>query len=199
MKEIRRCIKIISILIIATGCAGNNNYQLIKAAGSSVRHDVFQELAPGVPPISGYADLHISSSLKTHRPGIYAAKDLHGTADYKIIVNIDGQAAELHADRRWENSEAEALPDPEAGEGMRYHFSKSIRIKAGTHKVVVAIPADDLAVEREITLPEGSGNSLTLAPVYGSAPAKRRPAFYGATSFTAGLKGFRLILNGKPL
>ncbi len=197
VKEMRRFVAMISILIITTGCAGN--YELIKAASSSARHDVFQEIAPGAAPVPGYADLRINSTLKTHHPGMYSAKDIHGTTDYKIILNIDGQAAGLYAHLRGENIDCGAFNDPEAVEGIRYHFSKSIRIKAGTHRVIIAIPADGLVVEREITLPEGSCNSLTLEPVYRSAPAQRRPGFYGATSFTEGLKGLRLILNGKLL
>lgn len=198
MKKMRLLSISILLLVIAAGCA-SNNHELIKAASSSSRQDVFQDIATGVAPLPGYADLRIYSSLKTHRPGIYKANDIHGTADYKIIINVDGQAAALRADLRREDSEAGFLPDPDAGEGMRYHFSKNIRLKAGIHKVVVAVPADDLAVERTITLTDGSSNSLTLEPVYGHAPAKRRPGFYGNTSFTEGLKGFRLILNDKTL
>jgi hypothetical protein len=180
-----------------SGCV--NNSALIRTSSTSIRNDIFQELSNGGSIPAGYADLRITSSLKTHKPGIYSAKDIHGTADYKIIMNIDGQAAELHSDLRRENTDAGTLRDPEAGEGMRYHFSKNIRIKTGTHKVVIAIPSDDLAIEREITLRDGSSNSLTLEPVYSSAPGKRRPAFYGVTSFSEGLKGFRVIFNGKPL
>ena len=192
----RHFITMILALIVMTGCGGNH---LLKAAGSSSRQDVFQEITPGAAPVSGYADLRIYSSLKTHKPGIYSAKDIHGTADYKIIMNIDGQAAELHSDLQRENAEAGALRDSEAGEGMRYHFSKNIRIEAGPHKVVIALPADDLAIDQIITLTDGSSNSLTLEPVYRSAPGKRRPGFHGATSFSEGLKGFRVIFNGKPL
>lgn len=197
MKQISRFISTVMSMIIMTGCAGS--HELIKAASSSTRQDVYREIAQGAAPAPGYADLRIYSSLKTHKPGIYLSKDIHGTADYKIILNIDGQAAELHGDLQEERSEAGAFRHPETGEGIRYLFSKNIRIKAGTHKVVIVIPADGLAIEREITLTDGSSNSLALEPVYGVIPGKQRSGFYGVTSFREGLKGFTVILNGKPL
>lgn len=195
MKRTSRFITIILALTITTGCV--SNYELIKAASSSTRQDVFQENTPGESQISGYADLRIHSTLKTHHPGIYSGKDIHGTAEYKIILNIDGQAAELHCDLRKEKSESGSQNDPEAGDGMRYRFSKNIRIKAGTHRIVIAIPADGLAIEREITLKDGSSNSLTLEPVYGTIPGKQRPGFYGVTRFTEGIKKLKIVLNGQ--
>jgi len=186
-------IAIIMTLNIMAGCA--SNYELVKAASSGTRQDVFQEIPSGDAPQSGYADLHISSSLKTHHPGSYSGKDIHGTAEYKIIVNIDGQIIDLLCVPQKENNEVGSQHDPEAGEGMRYRFSKNIRIKAGPHKAVIAIPADGIAIEREITLTDGSSNTLTLEPVYRAIVSKQRPVLYGATSFREGLKGIKMILN----
>jgi len=76
---------------------------------------------------------------------------------------------------------------------------KNLRLKAGTHKIVIAILEDEIAVEREITLAEGSSNSLELKPIYRAAPGKRRPGFYGVTSFMEGIKGFGVNFNGKSL
>lgn len=195
MNIMRRFITIIFAITITTGCA--SNYELIKAASSSTRQDVFQEISQGDTLQSGYADLRIHSSLKTHHPGIYSAKDIHGTPDYKIIVNIDGQITELLCVPQKENSEATAFHDPEAGDGMRYRFSKNIRIKAGPHKIIIAIPTDGLAFEQEIILTNGSSNSLTLEPVYGSISGKQRPRFYGMTSFKEGIKKLKFVLNGQ--
>ena len=89
--------------------------------------------------------------------------------------------------------------DPEAGEGIRYRFNKRLQLKAGAHRIVVALPDDGIAAEREIILAEGNVNSLVLEPVYGAAAYKRGPGFYGVTSFTKGVSGFRLILNGKAI
>lgn len=195
MKNAGIFFTIFTALAIMAGCAGN--YELVKTAGSTIRQNVFQEATPaGDAPVSGYADLRIYSSLKTHTAGIYSGKDIHGTTEYKMIVNIDGQAAELFGAPRRENSEARTAQDPEAGDGMRYRFSKNIRIKAGPHKVIIAIPSDGLAIEREITLTDGSSNSLVVEPTYGVTSSKQRPGSFGVTSFTEGIRGIRLTLNG---
>lgn len=184
-------------LTVVSGCSGSS--ALIKASSTSVRSDVFQELKDGGSIPLGYADLRISFSLKTHKLGIHSAKDVHGTPDYKLLLNVDGQAIQLQGSLIEENNEPHGLRDPEAGEGIRYRFSGNLRMKAGTHKVVIAIPADNIAVEREITLPEGSRNSLVLEPMYRTAPGKRSPGSYGVTSFYEGITGLMVVLNGKSI
>ncbi|BCS52831.1 hypothetical protein [Geobacter sp. SVR] len=196
MIRISHLFLVTAIVSITAGCAGN--HELVKAAGSSIRQDVFQD-ADQRAETKGYADLRIHSSLKTHTPDGYSAKDIHGTEAYKIIVNIDGQSAELRGDLRREKSGAEALHDPEAGEGIRYHFSKNVRLKPGNHKVIIAIPADGIAREQEITLADGSINNLTLAPVYGAVSGKQRSAVGWVTSYKEGMRNLKMILNGREL
>ncbi len=182
---------------IISSCADSS--ALIRANSTSIRSDVFEELAGGGPVPPGYAVLRIVSALKTHKPGIYSVKDIHGTSDYKLLLNIDGQAVLLQGSLREERVEPRGSGEDEAGEGIRYRFSKKMRLKAGTHKVVIAIPADDVAVEGKVALTEGTSNMLVVEPVYRSKPAKRRPGFYAAKSFEKGITGFRMLLNGKTI
>ena len=184
-------------ITVTSGCAGSP--ELIRTSSVSTRSDVFQELQDGGSIPVGYADLRITSSLKTHKPGIYSSTDVHGTPEYRLLINIDGQAVQLQGNLYAEDIEPRGLRDPEAGEGIRYRFNKKLRLKTGTHKIVVAIPEDGIVVEREITLSEGRNNNLFLEPVYGSSTGKQRPGFYGVTSFKEGLKWFVVILNGKSL
>ncbi len=195
MKKTNLLLLVMSLAVIS-GCAESS--ALIKASSTSVRSDVFQELNDGGPIPLGYADLRIISSLKTHKPGIYSKKDLHGTPEYRLLINVDGQAVQLQGSLYEENIEPRWLRDPEAGEGVRYRFGRDLRLKAGKHRIVVAIPDDGLAVEREITLSEGK-NNLVLEPIYGATPGKQRPGFYGTTSFKEGIKWFRLKLNGQDI
>ena len=99
--------------------------------------------------------MSIYSTLKTHKPGIYSSKDLHGTSDYKLLANIDGQAIQLPGTPHEEDSETHGVRGTEVGEGSRYTFTTKLRLRAGTHNVVLALPADDLAIERQVTLTEG--------------------------------------------
>lgn len=91
------------------------------------------------------------------------------------------------------------MRDPEEGEGIRYQFEKKLRIRAGTHKVFVAIPADDLATTKEVIFTEGEINSLTVEPIYGLIPGKQRLGLYGMTSFKQGVRSVILLLNGKAI
>jgi hypothetical protein len=187
---------LVATVMVIVGCA--TDQELVKTASVSARGDVFQEVAEEGPIPRGYADLLIVASLKTHKPYKYEKKT-HGTADFKILINIDGQAVWMEACLKEENIEPRGLRDSEAGEGMRYVFRKHLRLQAGMHKVIVAIPEDVVAVERVINLKEGSANDIILEPVYGLANARRRPATFTETSYLKGIKWFRIILNGKPI
>ena len=184
-------------LMVLSGCAESS--ALIKANSTSLRTDVFEELTNGATAPQGYVDLLVTAALKTHKPGIYSAKDIHGTPDYKLLLNVDGQAVLLQGSLQKENSEPVKLVDPEAGDSIRYRFSKNLRLKAGTHRIVVALPDDGVAVEREITLIEGKVNSLVLEPVYSTKPGKSRREPQSTTSFTEGIRSIRLTLNGRKI
>lgn len=179
------------------GCAAT--VQPASSAGIPSRQDVFAEHAPGQPPPPGYAELRIMSSIKTHKPGWYFGKDSHGTKEYELLLNIGGQIAVLAGDLREENRESGGPHDPESGEGIRYHFMRSLHVKAGAHRIVVALPVDNIAIEREMALSEGSTNILLLEPVYRPKPVHRRITEGKTTSFRQGVKMFRLVLNGTPL
>jgi len=183
---------------VLSGCMESS--ALIKTGSNSLQSDVFRELSSGGVVPQGYADVRITSSVKTHLPGSYPyEKNNHGTPDYRLLVNIDGQALRLPGELQKENTEAGGVRDPEAGPGMRYRFSKTIRLKAGTHRIMVALPDDDVATEREVTLSERSSNNLLVEPGYGATAGQRRPGFSGSTSFKEGVKRLWLSLNGKDL
>lgn len=185
-------------LMVLSGCADSS--ALIKANSTSMRTDIFEELTSREIASRGFTDLRITATLKTHKPGIYSATDIHGTPDYKLLLNIDGQAVLLRGRLQKENSESRGLVDPEAGDGIRYQFSKSLRLRAGAHLIVVALPDDGIAVEKEISLIEGNANRLVLEPIYNSTPGmKRLGAYGGATSFKEGIRRIRLTLNGQNI
>lgn len=184
-------------LMVLSGCAESS--ALIKANSTSLRTDVYEELTNGATAPQGFTGLRITATLKTHKPGIYSASDIHGTPDFKLLLNIDGQAVLLRGNLQKENSEPMKLVDPEVGDGIRYRFSKNLRLKAGTHRIVVALPDDEIAVAREITLVEGSMNNLVLEPIYSTKPGKRRLGTYNTTSFRGGIRTLRVMLNGKEI
>lgn len=192
----RLCLLVMAISLLS-GCAESS--ALIKANSASLRTDIFEELTGNTIPPQGYVDLRVTTTLKTHKPGTFSAKDIHGKPDYKLLLNVDGQVVQLEGILRSENSEQMKLVDPEAGNGIRYRFSKNIRLKAGSHRIVVALPDDEVAVAREITLSEGNLNSLMVEPIYSTKPGKRRPGDLTTTSFKEGIRSLRVMLNGKEI
>ena len=193
----KRIVISMLLLVSALTCGCSTSREPIKASSFIPRTDVFREVQEGGAIPQGYADLRVVSSLKTHRQGVYPLrKDAHGTPDYALLLTIDGQTAQIKGSLTDENCEPRRLRDPEAGEGIRYAFRTNVRLKAGTHSVTIASPDDDVTVEREITLAEGGSYTLELEPVYGSTTGSGQPAFYGATSFLEGVRGFRMVLQG---
>lgn len=184
-------------MMVLSGCAEST--ALIKANSTSIRTDVYEELTNGGIVSQGFVNLRITATLKTHKPGIYSASDIHGTPDYKLLLNIDGQVLLLRGSIQKENSEPRGLNDPEAGDGIRYRFSNNLRLKAGTHRIVVALPDDGIAIEREINLVEGNVNNLVIKPIYSATPGNKRPASYNNTSFMKGIIGYGLTLNGREI
>ena len=185
-------------ILAATGCS--RNVGMLKSPDAPVRNDVFAVQSESSPIPAVHADLTIVSSLKTHLAGAHAFGDQkHGTPDYQVTVIIDGQEVTLRGEVREESREPLGIRDPEAGRGARYQFRKELRLTAGTHRVVAAIPEDGVRVERDISLSEGSSNTLTLEPVYRVTALKGKPAAYGQTGFKEGMRGFRVLLDGKEL
>lgn len=196
MREFRLLLLLLTVSILSA-CA--KNVELIKSMSTTTRDNVFHESVGEAAIPSGYAHLNVLASLKTHKPGLYPfEKKAHGTADYMLLLNIGGQAMHIRGELKVEDS-AGFSRDPEAGEGIRYNFRQGVRLKAGRHKIAVAIPDDEVVFVSDIVLSEGSTNVLMLEPVYGRMQEKQRPGFYGRTSFTRGIDGFKAFLNGSAL
>lgn len=189
---------IIAMLAVLGGCA--KSPALLRESSVNLRSDVFEELTNGGGKVpDGFADLRLTATLKTHKPGLFSAKDLHGTPDYPLQFDIDGQTVVLRGALAEENLNPIDLEDPEAGAGIRYRFSKTIRLKPGKHSIIVALTADKIAVEKEITLVEKELNSLALEPIYGRVLEKKRPSANRVTGFEEGITGIRLTLNGRSI
>ncbi len=191
-------VAVVGTVVAICGCATNGD--LMKVVATSSRSDVFQELSDGGIPPRGYADVRVVSSFKLHGPSRYAfERSSHGTPDYQLLLNIDGQVVKLKGNLSEEKLEPRWTRDPEAGEGIRYGFTRDLRVKAGVHTVTVAQTDDGIVMQKKISFEEGTRNSLVLEPIYGASREKQQPGLYGCTSFYEGIKGFRMVLNGKPL
>lgn len=144
-------------------------------------------------------ELRFAAALKTHAPGRHAEADRHGTPEYRLLLQVDGREVPLQVTRQREDREAAQLVDPEAGDGVRYRFSAALRLPPGSHRVVVTLPEEGISAERQVTLAAVRTSRLTVTPVYGAGAGRRGQGSFGTASFTKGIVGLRLNLNGRPL
>lgn len=196
MRKMLSLIAMISVSIVC-GCAGKGD--LLKNTTDGKQQGVYQVISGSTSSMAGYADLRISSSIKTHRAGVYLIeKAKHGTAGYNMVVSIDGQSLSSEGEIQEETTSYLGERNPEAGEGVRYQFVKTLRLKPGTHTIVVSFPDDNVTMNKEIFLEEGS-NNIIVEPIYKRRKPYKKIGYVGDTTFYEGLKGLRLILNNKPL
>jgi hypothetical protein len=196
MKRVTLICTFILVSACLTGCAAS----LSKQAAVSSRSDVFINNGDNIPIQAGQSDLNISASLKTHREFDCPINQQHshGTPDYKLLINIDGQPLLISGELKEENLSAGA-GDPEAGVGVRYGFRQKLRLASGKHRLIVSLPDDGIAVARDIMLDEKTINSLRIEPVYNSRSGSQRSSTVPVADFHEGIKGLKVIINGAPL
>lgn len=175
------------VVTAISGCASNRD--LIAAASFTTRTDVFTEIASlEAPP--GKAIVDINFSVKSNSSRFMWINNKHTDPPYRVLVNICGQTAVLDVEPVLEDKSPVDSNVPESGTGWRYRFSKRIALDPGKHKLTIALPIDDVIVEREVELRSGT-NIIAVSPVYNRR--NLRP-FKGA-NFTAGVKTLELTVN----
>lgn len=192
---LKAMIGLVVVMAAMSGCA--SNVELLKTVSVTTRSDVFREVTPDVHTPAGYAELTIYSSLKTDKRDAYMFdKSTRGTPDYVLQINIDGQSVRIEGVMKEDNFRK--VNDPESGEGVRYTFRKKVWLPSGRHRLIVASPEDGIAMEKEISLVDGTKNYIHLKPHYGGVAGRRKPAIYGSgPSFHNGIKRFDILLNGR--
>lgn len=148
----------------------------------------FSVSTEGVIP-AGHADLVITASFKTHKSDKYRHDPArHGTKDYRLLINIDGQVESLEGRLR-DESHLQAKRC-ESGDGTRYIFRKRVRLKEGRHQVAVALPADGVVAHKEIVLADAREHTLIIEPVYGKS--RKKGGYWGERNFQQGITGLRI-------
>ncbi len=191
----------IASLILLAGCGGTG--ELIRKQSFGTRSDVYAESGETTTIPQGFADLRVAFSVKTHRSGFHVLESgTRGSAGYVLVLNIDGHATTLPGVMSEEDTLDERPRTPETGIGIRYRIEKNLRLRAGVHKVFIAVPEDEVAIEQKIQLEWGTRNELLLEPVYGTGV---RPTYgigkllFGkrGPNFCSHLRGIRMLMNGK--
>jgi hypothetical protein len=172
---------------VISGCA--NNRELITKASIATRNDVFTEVVSSDVQ-AGRASIDFMFSVKSNSYRFVETYGKHSDPPYRVYLNIDGQTTVLEAEPVLEDKSPVDSSVPESGTGWKYKFSKRIALSPGKHKLTIALPIDDVIVEREIELHPGT-NTINVAPVY----KKRSLRPFKGQNFTAGVKSLELTVN----
>lgn len=187
---LRKCAFCGILLIVGFaigGCATNS--KLITKATHATRHDVFSEIVKSDTQHE-MAIADIKFAVKNNSSRFMEMYNKHANPPYRVIVNIDGQLLHLESEPVLEEKSPFDASIPESGTGWKYQFSKRITLAPGKHKLTIALPVDDVIVEREVTLQAGV-NSITVTPVYN----KRFLRPYKGQNFTAGVKTVNVVVD----
>lgn len=174
---------------LVAGCATGG--RVVNSPPPAPRSGIFVETTEAGPLPGGTAEMEIRMRVKTPHAGYFLLGSggiPHGTAEYTVLLNIDGQAVEWKLSGFEETRPAldsNGTRTPEGGKGVVYVLKKKIRISPGSHRVFFSLPAEDASTGIDITVKEKGIYSLVLAPVYGKG--KRYPNGY----FTKGVRKLR--------
>lgn len=156
----------------------------------SVKTDVFTEVNTAEAPTSGFADMVIKTSIKTPP---------RSNKPYSFLFNIDGQAVVWNVDGQREtvplyDASGKTSRDPDAGEGVKYHLEKKIRLAPGKHSIFFALPEEPYYTVVRITLTEAETSILEFKPRYRYKTVPTR-----IPTFLAGISNYEALLNGTVL
>jgi hypothetical protein len=176
---------IVSLAI--SGCATNRN--IIEEISSSTRTGIFSEMnSSDAQP--GQAIMDIKFSVKSNSSYLAGTYYKHSNPPYLFYLNIDGQTIVLTDEPVLEDSSPVRHDLPESGIGWRYRFSKRLALSPGKHAIKIALPIDDVMLERNLDLRAGL-NAITVTPVYN----RDSLGPYRGQTFTAGVKALDLTIN----
>jgi len=186
MKKINHFLVLILGLVLA-GCAASNQNLL------GQRNDVFQVASDRAAVGADEAIVAVSASIKTHKysPLLFEPSK-HGKEEYRLFIDINGQSINLPMERQEEMTTTDPHIDPESGEGVRYRYKTTIRLKPGTYTVTAYLPTENVSVRREVVIPR-EGKTLIVNPIYRGLARRKAPSLRRLPDFKDGVKALEII------
>ncbi len=186
MKKIGQFLTVILGLILA-GCAVSNQALL------GQRNDVFRVVSDGAAGGAEEAFVTVSASIKTHKYSpILFEPSKHGKDEYQLFVDINGQSIKMPMEMHNETTATDPHTDPESGEGVRYLYKTTIRLKPGTYTFTASLPTEDVSVRQEIVIPI-EGKTIIIKPTYRGLARKKVPSLRWRPDFRDGVKGLDIV------
>ncbi len=190
--------------IVLAGCG--TAARTIMANSQSERRDIFKEVPASDQAPSGYVDVLIKASIKTHLEAYYIAEpgdQAHGKPTYPFLINIDGQAVVWNVsgvlDRKPAyDGDGQTSLDPEARDGMKYVLEKKVQIRSRRHRVFLGLSEEQYYTVADIDVKEGNAYVLEFTPVYRykTSPTRIPSFFLGVSRYDVRLdSGARAMSN----
>ncbi|MDD2366703.1 MAG: hypothetical protein PHN84_11120 [Desulfuromonadaceae bacterium] len=171
----------------ASGCA--NNRDLIAKTSIANRSDVFNEVVNSDVQTEK-AIIDFSFAVKSNSYYLMGTYGKHTEPPYRVHLNIDGQVTVLDAEPNLEDRSPVDSKVPESGIGWKYQFSKRIALAPGKRRLTIALPVDDVIVEKEVELGSGE-NFVTVTPIY----SRRNLRPYKGQNFTGGVNTLEIKVD----
>ena len=186
MKKISQLLAVIVGLILA-GCVASNQNLL------GQRNDVFQVVSDGAAVGADEAVVTVSASIKTHKySALLFEPSKHGKDEYPLFVDINGQSIRLPMEMQNETTATDPHTDPESGEGVRYLYKTTIRLKPGTYTVTAYLPTEDVSVRGEVVIPR-EGKAIIIKPTYRGLARRKAASLRWRPDFKDGVKGLDIM------
>ena len=186
MKKIGQFLTVILGLILA-GCAVSNQALL------GQRNDVFRVVSDGAAGGAEEAFVTVSASIKTHKYSpILFEPSKHGKDEYQLFVDINGQSIKMPMEMHNETTATDPHTDPESGEGVRYLYKTTIRLRPGTYTFTASLPTEDVSVRQEIVIPI-EGKTIIIKPTYRGLARKKVPSLRWRPDFRDGVRGLDIV------
>ncbi|MHC1696640.1 MAG: hypothetical protein AB9919_00955 [Geobacteraceae bacterium] len=130
----------------------------------------------------GMATVDFSFSVKSNAARFAWMSFKHGNPPYRVQVTLDGNTTTLYAEPKWDTGGPLPANVAERGAGWKYQFSTRFAVAPGSHKLSIALPLDQVLVERTIEVRAGE-NAIIVHPVY----KKKLLRPYKGHNFSAGV------------
>lgn len=174
--------KLLGVAIFAgfaiAGCA-NNREQLVQSVPASGTEIFSGTAVSKAEP----ANIDFSFSVKSNAARFAWMTFKHRNPPYRVHVTLDGITTILNAEPKWDAVGPLAANDSERGAGWKYQFNARFAATPGKHKLSIALPVEQVIVERTIEVRAGE-NTVIVHPVY----QKKMLRPHKGDNFTAGVE-----------
>jgi hypothetical protein len=156
---------------------------------------VFQIAAEGTAAGVDDVPVTITASIKTHSvsPLLFETAK-HGSDDYRLIVDLDGQCIIMPVKITAETTATDPLLDPESGVGVRYSYKATIKLRPGRYTVSAYLPTENVKTSREVQV-SGESGSIAVKPLYRSSAGRKPASLRWVPSFRDGVSDLNIVAN----